>query len=251
MATTESDLDSKPVFDRVPRAPTLVDKVSESILATIISQGLKPGDTLPSERELGEQFGVSRTVVREAVRSLAGRGVIEVISGRGLAIASVGSSSVSDSMSLYMRLNGELDYALVHEVRAMIEIEVAGHAAERANSEELAELESVCSEMESLDDKDVEALSRADVRFHRSLAKLTRNPLHLVMLDSIGDVMLEVRRATLSRGASVGGASADHRRIVERVGAGDAEGARKAMSEHLAHSYEIWRESGATLTLDR
>ena len=73
------------------------------MLETILSQRLQVGDRLPSERELGEQFGVSRTVVREAVRALVAKGVIEVRSGSGLRVAAVDAAAVSESMSLYLR----------------------------------------------------------------------------------------------------------------------------------------------------
>src|ERR1044072_4366305 len=102
----------------------------------IASNDLKPGDALPSERELGEQFGVSRTVIREAVRALAAKGVIDVRTGSGLRVAACGAATVSESMSLFMRGRSTLDYPKVHEVRAMLEVEVAGLAAERASRED-------------------------------------------------------------------------------------------------------------------
>ena len=91
------------LFDPVVREPRLSDKVAEMMLETILSNRLQVGDRLPSERELGEQFGVSRTVVREAVRALVAKGVIEVRSGSGLRVAAVAASAVSESMSLYVR----------------------------------------------------------------------------------------------------------------------------------------------------
>ncbi len=79
--------DAGSMFPRVTREPRLSDKVAELLLETILSPGLQPGDRLPSERELGEQFGVSRTVIREAVRALAAKGVINVRTGSGLRVA--------------------------------------------------------------------------------------------------------------------------------------------------------------------
>src|SRR3989442_2687911 len=128
------------MFPRVTREPRLSDKVAELLLETILSPDLQPGDRLPSERELGEQFGVSRTVIREAVRALAAKGVIDVRTGSGLRVAAVDSATVSESMSLFMRGSTTLDYPKVHEVRAMLEVEIAGLAAERASREDLAEL---------------------------------------------------------------------------------------------------------------
>lgn len=240
-----------PVFGRVARSRTLADKVTESILETIIEQGLEAGDPLPSERELGEQFDVSRTVIREAVRSLAGMGVVEVISGRGLEVASADPATVSSSMRLFVRLTGNLDYALIHEVRAMLEIEVAGLAAERSSDEDLALLRAAFEQMSKADPNDVVAVSEADVEFHDALAALSHNPLHSIMLGSIGDILLEVRLKAIGHGADIDTAIEAHHRIVTEVAAGNPEGAREAMRDHLAVSYQVWRESGATLTWGR
>src|SRR6266516_2211649 len=103
----------------------LSDQVADLLLASITERGLRPGDKLPSERELGEQFGVSRTVVREAVRALAAKGVIRARTGSGLTVAEVPAAAVSESMSLYLRGRESLDYAQIHEVRSMIETSVA------------------------------------------------------------------------------------------------------------------------------
>ena len=124
------------LFQQVTREPRLSDKVAEMMLETILSRRLQVGDRLPSERELGEQFNVSRTVVREAVRALVAKGVIEVRSGSGLRVAAVDAAAVSESMSLYLR-GATLDFEKVHEVRALLEVHIAGLAAERATEEDI------------------------------------------------------------------------------------------------------------------
>src|SRR5438094_2016592 len=101
------------LFEQVRREPRLSDKVAEMMLDTILSRRLAAGDRLPSERELGEQFGVSRTVIRGAVRALVAKGVIEVRSGSGLRVAAVDASNVRESLSLFLR-GGALDYEKVH-----------------------------------------------------------------------------------------------------------------------------------------
>jgi len=231
--------DRRTAFPRVTREARLSDKVAELLLRTIRTGGLHPGDRLPSERELGEQFGVSRTVVREAVRSLAAKGVIEVRTGSGLRVAAVEASAVSESMSLFL-LGSQLDYGMVNEVRSTLEIDVAEHAAERATDDDLDELRTLCDRMEEALD-DVEESSRLDVEFHRGLARATHNPLYIVMLDSIGDVLLEIRRATLGTpGRPLKGVRA-HRQIVEAIEGGDVEWAREAMREHLEDSAREWK----------
>src|SRR5438128_5519835 len=132
------------LFDQVTREPRLSDKVAEMMLETIFSRRLQVGDRLPSERELGEQFGVSRTVIREAVRALVAKGVIEVRSGSGLRVAAVDASAVRESMSLFLR-GATLNYEKVHEVRRLLETHIAGLAAERATAPHLRHMAATCA----------------------------------------------------------------------------------------------------------
>jgi GntR family transcriptional repressor for pyruvate dehydrogenase complex len=229
MAETSSDW-----FGQVRREPRLVDQVADRMLETIIARGLRPGDKLPSEREISEQFGVSRTVVREAVQTLAGKGVIEARSGSGLRVAEADATTVSASMQHYLR-GSALEYSQIHEVRVMLEVEIAGLAAERATAADLERLDLAMTSMERAIGN-VEAASEDDVQFHRAIAAATHNPMHLILLDSIGPSLLEIRRSTLAAraGAAAGEkALASHREIFERIEARDQEGARAAMNAHL------------------
>jgi GntR family transcriptional repressor for pyruvate dehydrogenase complex len=236
----------KAMFPRISREPRLSDKVAELLLETILNEGLQPGDRLPSERELGEQFGVSRTVIREAVRALAAKGVIDVRTGSGLRVAAVDGSAVSESMSLYLR-GGALEYPKVHEVRKSLEVEIAGLAAERAMPDDVAVMRDICERMEELVETDVEEASRLDLEFHRAIAAATSNDLYLLLLDSIGEALLEVRRDNLRQPPAVADALASHRAILDRIDAHDREGARQAMSEHLDNVEAHWRASHGTV----
>jgi GntR family transcriptional repressor for pyruvate dehydrogenase complex len=222
----------------VTREPRLSDKVADLLLETIHDQGLEPGERLPSERELGEQFGVSRTVIREAVRALAAKGVIDVRTGSGLRVAAVDPATVSESMSLFLRGRTTLDYPKVHEVRTMLEVEIAGLSAERATRQDLADLTAIYDGMEA--DDDVEASSRHDVEFHRAIARATHNELHLLLLDSIGNALLAIRRENLAAGSRAD-TLALHHQILERIAARDRDGARDAMREHLDNVADHWR----------
>jgi GntR family transcriptional regulator, transcriptional repressor for pyruvate dehydrogenase complex len=242
----EPELTTKTTFPRVTREPRLSDKVASLLLETIVARRLAPGERLPSERELGEQFGVSRTVIREAVRALAAKGVIDVRTGSGLRVAAVDSSTVSESMSLFLHGSSTVDYPRVHEVREMLEVEVAGLAAERATEEDIAAMTTICGEMEA--ESDVDAAALQDVEFHRAIARATHNELHLLLLDSLGNALLEIRRENLA-GGSGRDTLASHREILERIAARDPEGARSAMRAHLANVEEHWRRrSGQVVT---
>jgi GntR family transcriptional repressor for pyruvate dehydrogenase complex len=227
------------LFAQVAREPRLSDKVAEMMLDTILSRRLQVGDRLPSERELGEQFGVSRTVVREAVRALVAKGVIEVRSGSGLRVAAVDAAAVTESMSLYLR-GGTLDFEKVHEVRALLEVHIAGVAAERATDADLARLREVHERMER-ERADVEAAARDDLEFHRVIAGATQNDLYLLLMDSIGAALIDIRRENLGSGSAPMTLS-QHESVLDRVAAGDAEGAREAMAAHLEGVADWWRK---------
>jgi GntR family transcriptional repressor for pyruvate dehydrogenase complex len=229
------------LFEQVAREPRLSDKVAEMMLETILSKRLDVGDRLPSERELGEQFGVSRTVVREAVRELVAKGVIEVRSGSGLRVAAVDASAVSESMSLFLR-GGALDFEKVHEVRRVLEVHIAGLAAERARPEDVAALRAVHERMEA-ESGDVEAAARDDLEFHRVIARATHNELYLVLLDSIGGSQVDIRRENLGSG-SAPATLEQHAQVFDRIAAQDPEGAREAMAAHLDGVAAWWRAHG-------
>lgn len=233
---------------RVERPDRLSDKVADAMLGTILTRGLRPGSSLPSERELGEQYGVSRTVVREAVRALSAKGVVVSRAGRGLMVAAVGAEEVSASLQLYLHGREEMPYTQVHEVRSVLEIQIAGLAAERGTDEEIAELEQLCEEMKRAG-SDIEFQARTDVEFHRTLARMTHNELYLILLDSIGAILLEIRRATFVKREEMEQAYSPHRQIADRVKAHDAAGAREAMRKHLNEALKEWEALGSPVHL--
>jgi GntR family transcriptional repressor for pyruvate dehydrogenase complex len=228
---------------QVERSTRLSDKVADAMLNTILQRGLRPGDALPSERELGEQYGVSRTVVREAVRALTSRGVIDARAGRGLTVAQVAAEAVSMSMQLYLHGQEQIPYPKIHEVRATIETQIAGYAAERGTDAEIAELRELTESMRR-HEHDREKHSEIDVEFHRALARMTHNELYLIMLDSIGPVLLEIRRATFSLPNDGEKAYEEHNRIIDAVARRDPEAAREAMRAHLGNAERDWSKLG-------
>jgi GntR family transcriptional repressor for pyruvate dehydrogenase complex len=226
----------------VSRERSLSDKVTEQITEAIISRQVRPGERLPSERELGARFNVSRTVIREAVRSLVARGLVRVTSGRGVEVSEVGSGNVAASMKLMVRGYDGLDYEKVSEVRGAVEVQTAGLAARRAHPEDIERLRQLCDDHQAnLDKGDNDAASESDFQFHRELVRASGNELLLAMLDSISDVLREVRhQAMVQPHVSEDGLKA-HRRILKAVSSGDPKAARDAMARHLADAERIWR----------
>jgi GntR family transcriptional repressor for pyruvate dehydrogenase complex len=231
--------DGAALFVQVAREPRLSDKVADMMLETILSRKLHVGDKLPSERELGEQFGVSRTVVREAVRALVAKGVIEVRSGSGLRVAAVDAAAVRESMSLYLR-GRALDFEKVHEVRALLEVHIAGVAAERATDQDLERMRAADERMRQ-QSKHVDAAALDDLEFHRAIARATQNDLYLLLLDSIGSALIDIRRENLGSG-STPMTLGQHGAVLDRITARDPAGARAAMAAHLQGVANWWRE---------
>lgn len=231
---TEPDL-----FGRVEREPRLSDKVAELMRETIISRQMAPGTPLPSERELGEQFGVSRTVIREAVRALAAKGIVEVRTGSGLRVASVDEATALESLTWYIR-GGQIEYAKVHEVRSTIEVEMAALAAERRTEEQLRGLKDAHKRFQSVLN-DVDKATLVDVEFHGLIAKATQNDLFSVLLGSIGEALIEVRHETLAVGSGKKTLAA-HAKILGAIDRGDPDAARDAMRDHLNTVKQFWAE---------
>lgn len=227
------------------RNQRLSDKVAEMMLQTILERGLMAGDKLPSEREIGEQFGVSRTVVREAVRSLAARGLIEARPGSGLSVAAVEASAVSSTMSLYLRGGSELHYDKIHEVRVTIEVQTARLAAERADTDALRRMRVAFDAlMDAIAREDLAAAAQSDVAFHEEIARATNNELFIIMLDSIGDLLLEIRHRTMALPGDFDVAKVEHRAILDAIEARDPDAAERAMRHHLDDADQQWRALG-------
>lgn len=229
------------LFRSVQRETTLSTRVIRQIEDLILQKKLKPGDRLPSERDLAEQLAVSRTVVREAIRSLVAKGLLKVRPGIGATIRQPSAATVTESVHLFLRTGGaELTYNKVHEIRRVLEIEIAGLAAQRRTADDLVQLERILGGMAALDD-DRERFAETDVKFHAALAEATQNELFSLLLDSIADIMLEVRYSGFELAGAPERALGYHRAIYEQVKAGDPNGARNAMREHLKEAEETQR----------
>jgi len=229
------------LFNAVNREPTLANRVSEELEHLIVENRLAPGDKLPSERELARQFGVSRTVIREAVRALMAKSLLEVQSGSGTVVRVPTTESVSKSVTMLLRRGGlSVDYDKVNEIRRLLETEIAGLAAARRTSEDLEKLEANLEHLLQIQG-DRELFAKNDVAFHIALAEATHNELFVVLLDSLSDVMLKVRETGFSTPGAAAHAIDYHRRIYEQVKAGNVEEARRVMSQHLDRSEQIFR----------
>jgi GntR family transcriptional regulator, transcriptional repressor for pyruvate dehydrogenase complex len=154
------------------------------------------------------------------------------------------AEAVTRSMSLFLRGGRpQLEYAKVHEVRRLLEVEVAGLAAERRTDEDLGTLETILAEMKAIGEAANERYIEDDVEFHAAIARATHNELFPLLLDAVVDIMTEVRRLGTQVHGSYESGVAHHQAIYDRIRAGDAAGARQAMLDHLRDSEAIMQKA--------
>lgn len=217
--------------------PTLAREITEKLEAVVLAE-LKPGDRLPTERKLAEQYGVSRTVIREAVRNLTARGLLEVHSRSGVIVSAPTAAQVSLSITSFLRAGlPQLDYRKVMEVRLHLEVQIAALAAERRTEADLAQLELALEE--NLRARTLEDFVKWDIYFHAALAQATHNELYSLLLNSIAEVMKTVRVMAFYLSTPEENAHRVHRfhsAIYQQVKQGSIENARRAMREHLAEA---------------
>lgn len=227
-----------PPLRAVGKKERLVDRVVAEVERAIVEGQLTPATNLPPERELAVQLGVSRTVVREAVRILTAKGLLEAKHGIGTVVRHVSPEQLAEPLSLLLQTSrGAITFEHLYQVRSILEIENASLAAAQATPEDIAQLQGAIAAMIAAQETPT-LLASCDADFHRTLAKLTHNPLLAIFIDSIFDVLREyiVRMAPhLDAGRDV---LPFHIAVYERVAAHDPEGARQAMREHFRNDRE-------------
>jgi GntR family transcriptional repressor for pyruvate dehydrogenase complex len=231
-------------FTAVARDQSLAEKVTDQIEAMIVADHLLLGDRLPAERELAQQFGVSRTVVRQAIHSLIAKGLLEARSGGGTVVRRPTAAAVAQSLSLFLRSGqAQLDYGKVHEVRRLLEVEIAGIAALRRTAADLAAVDAnLRTAYDNLAHENPARFAEIDIAFHAALARATQNVLFELLLDSLNEIMVEVRHSAFAIPDTPARALRFHQAIYAQVQAGDAAGARLAMQEHLQEAEETQRK---------
>jgi GntR family transcriptional regulator, transcriptional repressor for pyruvate dehydrogenase complex len=230
----------------VSRDLTLVDQALNQLEELILEGSYAPGNRLPSEKEMSFKLGVSRSVVREAIHRLIAKGLVETRTGSGIYVRVLGSHLVTEPINLLLRSRW-FNRDEILEVREVLEVKIAGLAAERAQARDL---EAMQATIEALSNPKLAPAEYAeiDVAFHNRLAAAAGNPLFMVLANSINDVMINIRlRAFRVDGPMVVERAASyHRRILEKVRAHDVEGARRAMEEHLAEARDTLRRADLT-----
>ena len=238
--TGDNSIFESAAIEPLEREQRLYERVVEKVLELISSGAWKPGYRLPPERELSEAFGVSRTVVREAVKALEARGVLESATGSGVSVRRADFSMVSRSLETYMQLANRDDFEIrLNEVRRVLEVEMVALAASRIIPEQLTQLRQICQQMRSSTNS-AKQMAELDFRLHLTLAEATQNELFKVLLAPlINQLRDQIILTWEDSPRPVDQVFEQHESIVSAVEAGDAEAARQAMTKHLMFSREV------------
>ncbi|NUW32595.1 FadR family transcriptional regulator [Nonomuraea sp. SMC257] len=211
--------------------PTLSDALTERMLELIRAGGLRPGDRLPSTRELSQRFAVTTPTLREALRRLEATGAIEMRHGSGIYVGADIERVVLPNPNM-REMDGEQLLELLG-ARVVIEPPLAAMAAQRAAGAELAALEQVLDEAaRHLRGEDAE-LHETNMTFHRATARLAGNSVLHEIVDSLLTVHGAEQRAILQLFDDRRRDYEEHRAILEAIVAGDAAAAQERMRAHL------------------
>jgi GntR family transcriptional regulator, transcriptional repressor for pyruvate dehydrogenase complex len=236
----------------------LADQLVEHLVATILRGDHPPDSQLPPEDRLADLFQVSRLTIREAVKVLRLKGVVRVEQGRGTFVNPPARWSPLDPVLLMARINtaeGTHDLATkLTEARRMVEVGVAGMAAERRTAQDLSDLEAALERMRTASDAgDVDAFVAADLDFHQLVMTAAGNEFIAALFEPLLDLLLEVRRAASGDRAGRETAIVAHGRILTALAAGSSTDAREAMGLHMHQTAdridEVIREDGMHLRL--
>ncbi len=217
---------------KVVRTSRLYEQIVQQIEESVLNGSLKPGDQLPAERELAQRLGVSRTAVREAVKTLREKGLVEAYSGRGTFITNGTSQAARQSFDLMVKVGQQEGSPHLAELRLILEPGIAALAAVRAKEEDVAGMRDAVAVMDR-SQKDPGAYIEADLDFHLALAEAAANPLILSLIDSIVGLLREQRIKIFNVEGGPQRGQFHHKRILEAVERHDAEMARSAMRAHL------------------
>jgi GntR family transcriptional repressor for pyruvate dehydrogenase complex len=198
----------------------------------ILEGKLTPGERLPSEEKLCERFDASRTVIREAIQQLRGRGLLRTLKGSGSYIADPSLEAVGSALEAYSTLSTDDTFLELIDFRILLETECARLAARNAGEKDLREIEARQQAMQ--DSKgDRNRFGLADVAFHLAIANASHNPFYATILGALEKRCIDYALANRAEGGWYDRVLETHGDILTAIVNGDSDGAAKAMRHHL------------------
>ena len=216
---------------RVVRAGRRYEQVAEQIQRLIASGALSPGDRLPPERELAAKFGVGRSSLRDAIRTLEVMGIVESRHGSGTVVRDLSTDALVVPLASVLAHKRGLVAELL-DVRRMIEPALAARAAANATEEELSRLEDILRRQAEKVRRGEPSIEE-DSEFHYTIALAARNSVVLKVLDVLMDLLRESRARSLQVKGRPDRSCAGHRRILRAIKRRDGPAAEAAVLKHL------------------
>jgi GntR family transcriptional repressor for pyruvate dehydrogenase complex len=213
------------------RKTKLYEKVAQQIRGLIRDGLLKPGDKLPPERELAETFQVSRSSLRDAIRSLEVMGLLEPRQGEGTIVLDLDATALVNPLSTMLQQKRELIGELL-DLRKIIEPPLAARAAVHATGEEIALMEQILERQKEKVDRGELAVEE-DTEFHYALASAAKNSVVLKVVDVFMDLLRESRQRSLQVEGRLQRSFLGHKRILSAVRRHEAAAAEMAMRRHI------------------
>lgn len=216
------------------------DAVVRRLEGLIVEQKLQPGQLLPPERALATQLNVSRSILREALRVLAHKGLVRVVAGRGAYVATPSGRAVTESLSLLLQLR-RVTLLELCDVRLLIEPELAALAAERAteaDDERLAEWIQALAESRNGGQARIEA----DLGFHATIALIANHSLMQAIVEAVREPVVQTMQLSMQPHL-IEASDGHHRTVLAAIRARDPAAARAAMWGHLAYVRDHLRQT--------
>ena len=230
------DLTQSPALQPiVPREAPSVE-IARRLLEYLLSGEIRPGDRLPSERQLASQLGVGRSAVRDALRPLLLLGLVEARQGDGTYLRKPESSLLPQAVEWGLLLGDHTTLDLI-EARTCIEIALAELAARRRTEADLEQMQTQL-ELMAMPDMQRDAFVEADLAFHLAVAQASGNTVLLGTLASIRSLLRVWIARVMSASASAHPSYIEHVPIYEAICAGDPRAAAEAMRAHMRSAQE-------------
>ncbi len=238
------------IFQNIGNKLTLSQRIERTIESAIREKKLAIGSKLPTEREMCESFGVSRTALREALRRLSARGLITIQKGSGMYVSEINIEDAISTLNLYydLKFDDQLLSQII-EVRSLFEPEIAALAAQNRTEKDLDILDANVLEFEQCDPDNTQREADLDNHFHLTITKATQNPVVQLSMEPIYTLLPRMRNYIYG---NIDGEKTTtlrfHRSLVDSIRDKDEDPSRLIMKDHLDRTREIYEKHMNTST---
>jgi GntR family transcriptional regulator, transcriptional repressor for pyruvate dehydrogenase complex len=223
-------------FKNVRSSGKLSELVRAQLEEAILSGKVKVNEQLPTETDLGVSFGVSRTVIREALQRLEGQGLVHSRIGSGSYVSPYPMERMTTVLRRFAALNPHAEsFMNLLDLRIVIETETCGRLAERQDADAISDLRVLVKRM-AQNRKQLDEFAKADMGFHLRISEAAGNPFFPIILEPLKDLGKAYSLATYETDEIIERTCQEHRGILQAVEDGDVETARTRMRDHIAFS---------------